>query len=90
MLVQAALSYTQTATLTDAIQSLLRVKIKCCANEKCQKEFIFQEPRSERKPRNDSIYCSRICARQTAQRAYGKRKRQKAKMNNSNLIEETR
>jgi len=80
VVVQTALSYTQTSTLTDAILTLLDVEIKRCADETCQKEFLFQEPLSKtRKPRNDAQYCSDICARRTVDRAYKRRKRKKAK-----------
>jgi hypothetical protein len=79
VVVQAALSYTQTSTLTDAILVLLGVEIKRCADETCQKEFLFQEPRAKRAPRKDAQYCSIICARRTAQRAYVRRQREKTR-----------
>ena len=79
VVVQAALSYTQTTTLKDAILNLLGVEIKRCADETCQKEFLFQEPRPKKKPRRDAQYCSDICARRTVDRAYKRRKRAKAR-----------
>jgi hypothetical protein len=80
IVVQTALSYTQTDTLTDAILTLLDVEIKRCADETCRKEFLFQEPLSEkRRPRNDARFCSDICERRTVDRNYKRRKRKKAK-----------
>jgi hypothetical protein len=81
VVVQAALLYTQTTTLTDAILILLEVdEIKRCADETCQKEFVFQEPfPPKKKPRRDAQYCSDICARRTVDRAYKRRSRQKAR-----------
>lgn len=82
VVVEAVLSYTQTTTLTEAILVLLDTKIKRCANEFCQKEFLFQDQENpgKRKPRNDSQYCSDLCARRTVQRSYVRRKRAKARL----------
>lgn len=84
VVVREALSHTQTTTLTEALLVMLGVKLKRCANETCQKEFLFQERivrarKSTKKPRSDAQYCSDICARRATQRAYVRRKRAKTR-----------
>lgn len=77
VVVQAALIYTKTTNLTDALLTLLDAEVKQCDNERCQKTFVFQEGRSSSKrPRKDARFCSPICARRTSQRAYTRRVRQ--------------
>lgn len=82
VVVQAALAYTKTTTLTEALLVLMDAEIKKCADETCRKEFLFQDQENLghiRAPRSDAIYCSVICGRRKTQRLYRRRTRAKAR-----------
>jgi hypothetical protein len=50
--------------------------VRTCADDRCGKLFCRQEGRARvRSPRNDSMFCSHVCARRFHQRNYRKQKR---------------
>lgn len=50
--------------------------VRTCADDRCGKLFCRQEGRARvRSPRNDSMFCSHLCARRFHQRNYRKQKR---------------
>ncbi len=54
--------------------------VRACADDRCGKLFCRQEGRAKvRSPRNDSMFCSHVCARRFHQRNYRKKKRNAAR-----------